>query len=196
VLIVEKETVFYRLLSEGVLERHRPLILVTAKGFPDLPTRYFLRRLREDCRSPTMLVLTDFDPHGLAIAATYAFGPGSGWEHEDVGLPDIVPIAIAPAVAEAEYGLARGETRPLSCRDEAVARGLAQRFARRRAEGASEQASLLWEAAAERLLQDGVKYELDALEGLSELVARAIRAGGSPPARMTRRRDMLAAGQF
>ncbi|CAE8713962.1 unnamed protein product, partial [Polarella glacialis] len=88
ILVVEKETVFHRLLSEGVLERHRPCVIVTAKGFPDVPTRYLLRRLREDCARPRILVLVDFDASGLAIAATYAFGPESGWVQDDLTLPE------------------------------------------------------------------------------------------------------------
>ena len=74
ILVVEKETVFHRLLSEGILERHRPLIVVTARGFPDLPTRYLLRRICEDAATTTVLALVDFDSSGLAIAATYAYG--------------------------------------------------------------------------------------------------------------------------
>jgi len=41
VLVIEKETIFHRLLSEGIVERLRPCILITARGFPDLPTRYY-----------------------------------------------------------------------------------------------------------------------------------------------------------
>ena len=46
IIVVEKETVFHRLATEqsGLLDFARS-ILVTGKGYPDVSTRLFLRKL-------------------------------------------------------------------------------------------------------------------------------------------------------
>ena len=44
ILVVEKDAVFNKLVQERIWERY-PCAVVTAKGFPDLPTRAFLNRL-------------------------------------------------------------------------------------------------------------------------------------------------------
>ncbi|CAE8587730.1 unnamed protein product, partial [Polarella glacialis] len=190
ILVVEKETVFHRLLSEGVLERHRPCVIVTAKGFPDVPTRYLLRRLREDCARPRILVLVDFDASGLAIAATYAFGPESGWVQDDLTLPEAVPLFCpggAPSAAK-RFGLRPGDVLPMTRRDRAVAEGLLRRVAQlrlrlrpeeetevARAEQEGRRVTLrAFEAAVSALLEGGVNYELDALDHLSDLVAHGV----------------------
>ncbi|CAE8605714.1 unnamed protein product, partial [Polarella glacialis] len=149
ILVVEKETVFHRLLSEGVLERHRPCVIVTAKGFPDVPTRYLLRRLREDCARPRILVLVDFDASGLAIAATYAFGPESGWVQDDLTLPEAVPLFCpggAPSAAK-RFGLRPGDVLPMTRRDRAalpsVAEGLLRRVAQLRLRLRPEEGGLM-----------------------------------------------------
>ncbi|CAJ1354367.1 unnamed protein product [Effrenium voratum] len=118
VFVVEKETVFHRLLDEGFLEQHKPCVLVTARGFPDVPTRYFLRLLRDSCR---IFLLVDFDPSGLQIAATYSFGPEVAWMQEDLTLPAAVPLLGGSEVAAAER-------LPLTRRDVALARGLQRRL--------------------------------------------------------------------
>lgn len=183
VLIVEKETVFHRLLDEGLLDRHKPCIIVTARGFPDLPTRYFLRRLNEDCAAPRMLILTDFDPSGLAIAATYAFGPEQAWMHDDLTLPHVQTLICPGGAQGAErFGLRRGDVAPLTVRDRALARGLEGRL-RKGSQGITldskdSPAGASFLVAIDQLLNDGVKYELDSLERLSDLVDCAIRRDG------------------
>lgn len=74
VLIVEKETVFQRLVSDGIFERITgKIVLVTAKGYPDVNTRLMLKRLATDLRIP-MYIIVDADPHGVEIMCTYKFG--------------------------------------------------------------------------------------------------------------------------
>lgn len=181
VLVVEKETVFHRLLDDGLLERHGHCIFVTARGFPDVPTRYLLRRLQKDCGAPRVLLLVDADAFGLSIAATYAFGPeDASWLQDDLALPDAELLACVGGLAEAQssFGLPPHCTAPLTPRDVATAGGLARRFAALRlhlgAAGAARMAP--WERAASRILETGVKYELDAMDGLARLVEGALVA--------------------
>lgn len=173
ILVVEKETVFFRLLEEGFLERHRPVVIVTARGFPDTATRYFLRRFCEDCSSPRVLVLVDFDTFGLGIAATYAFGPEDSWIQDDLTLPMAVPL-MCPAGQGRQFGLRLEDTMPLTNRDRATARRLQRRFETLRLEWGDRLA--VWESLADALLEGGVKSELDALDTLSEFVDVSMRA--------------------
>eukprot|EP00382_Lankesteria_abbotti_P002528 CAMPEP_0113856304 /NCGR_PEP_ID=MMETSP0372-20130328/9087_1 /TAXON_ID=340204 /ORGANISM="Lankesteria abbotti" /LENGTH=279 /DNA_ID=CAMNT_0000831141 /DNA_START=395 /DNA_END=1234 /DNA_ORIENTATION=+ /assembly_acc=CAM_ASM_000359 len=52
VLVVEKETLFYRLIDEKVFEKYK-CVVITAHGYPDFPTRLFLRKLYEWLKNPT-----------------------------------------------------------------------------------------------------------------------------------------------
>ncbi|CEM21347.1 unnamed protein product, partial [Vitrella brassicaformis CCMP3155] len=81
-LIVEKETIFSKLILSDFVQTHGPLILVTAHGYPDLPTRHFLRLLRDTHPWLPFGCLVDHDVHGFSIAATYVIGPEKtqdGW---------------------------------------------------------------------------------------------------------------------
>ncbi|KAF6233924.1 hypothetical protein HO173_007754 [Letharia columbiana] len=64
-------------------------IMLTAKGYPDISTRSFLRLLSGshdlDSISPPIYALTDFDPDGLAIMSTYKHGSFK-LSHESAGL--------------------------------------------------------------------------------------------------------------
>lgn len=74
ILVVEKDTVFTKLIQEKIFEKSQSkIIMVTAKGYPDINTRVLLKRLETDLRIP-MYILCDADPHGIEIMCTYKFG--------------------------------------------------------------------------------------------------------------------------
>lgn len=74
ILVVEKDTVFTKLIQEKIFEKSQSkMILVTAKGYPDINTRVLLKRLETDLRIP-IYILVDADPHGIEIMCTYKFG--------------------------------------------------------------------------------------------------------------------------
>lgn len=178
VLIVEKETVFQRLLSEGFLEHHRPCILITARGFPDLPTRYLLRRIFVDCASPRVFCLVDFDPSGFLVAATYAFGPEDAWIQDDLSIPTLVPLVCPGGAAGAvRFGLGEGDTMPLTPRDEALLRGLRKRLLHMQS-GVEPKLLEYWECLVTEMSKGGVKYEIDSLGGLASLIECAMASGG------------------
>lgn len=72
-LVVEKETVFQRIVSSGFLEAN-PCVLITGKGYPCLATRKLLARVNELHPTTPMYCLVDCDPHGMSIFAQYKFG--------------------------------------------------------------------------------------------------------------------------
>lgn len=73
-LVVEKDSVFQRLLDERWAERFPNSILVTGRGYPDICTRLFLSWLALKFPSMPMLALVDADPYGIEIFLTYKFG--------------------------------------------------------------------------------------------------------------------------
>ncbi|XP_035543141.1 meiotic recombination protein SPO11-1 isoform X2 [Juglans regia] len=72
ILIVEKESVFQRLANDQFCNANR-CIVITGRGYPDIPTRRFLRLLIEKLCLPAYC-LVDCDPYGFDILTTYRFG--------------------------------------------------------------------------------------------------------------------------
>ena len=73
VLIVEKETVFFRLRESAFCQPHQCL-LVTGKGYPCLSTRHFLDRVHTYFPHVPMYCLVDADVYGADIFCRYKFG--------------------------------------------------------------------------------------------------------------------------
>nr|CAH7730198.1 unnamed protein product [Callosobruchus chinensis] len=74
ILVVEKEAIFQKLLEEDIPNKlTRPFIMITGKGFPDLNTQLFLRKLWIIMSIP-VFILVDADPHGINIMLNYRFG--------------------------------------------------------------------------------------------------------------------------
>uniref|UniRef100_A0A7S3LSR4 DNA topoisomerase (ATP-hydrolyzing) n=1 Tax=Aplanochytrium stocchinoi TaxID=215587 RepID=A0A7S3LSR4_9STRA len=72
ILLVEKDAAFMRLAEDRFYNSY-PCIIITAKGQPDVATRMFLKRLREELKIP-VLGLVDSDPYGLKILSVYMSG--------------------------------------------------------------------------------------------------------------------------
>lgn len=74
VLIVEKDTVFQRLVNDDIFNRIKEkIVLITAKGYPDVNTRVLLKKMSTDLMKP-LYILVDADPHGVEIMCTYKYG--------------------------------------------------------------------------------------------------------------------------
>lgn len=74
VLVVEKDTVFTRLINENVFSKTPgKFILITGKGYPDVNTRVLLKKIVTILKLPVYLI-ADADPHGIEIMCTYKFG--------------------------------------------------------------------------------------------------------------------------
>lgn len=112
ILVVEKECIFRRLCDEKIWEREgMSCILVTGCGFPDFATRAFLKQLVCKNVDLPVLILTDYNPFGLAIYLNYAFGSKAspdgdafnvssaiwlGLHYEDMTTFNISPSAMQP----------------------------------------------------------------------------------------------------
>ena len=66
VLVVEKDSVYQRLIDEGFVEKFAPCILITARGYPDHSTRQLLQAITRDLNIETY-ALVDADVHGLHV---------------------------------------------------------------------------------------------------------------------------------
>ncbi|KAG6791665.1 hypothetical protein POTOM_000795 [Populus tomentosa] len=80
IIIVEKHAIFHRLAEDRVFN-HIPSILITAKGYPDIATRFLLHRMSRTFPELPIMALVDWNPAGLAILCTFKFGSiGMGLE--------------------------------------------------------------------------------------------------------------------
>ncbi|WVZ11565.1 hypothetical protein V8G54_016095 [Vigna mungo] len=81
IIIVEKR------LTEDRFFHQIPSILITAKGYPDMATRFLLYRINRAFPDLPILALVDWNPAGLAILCTFKFGSvGMGLEAYRYGL--------------------------------------------------------------------------------------------------------------
>ncbi|KRX54875.1 Meiotic recombination protein SPO11 [Trichinella sp. T9] len=72
--LLQQHSIFEKLAMEKANSVLRSAILITAKGYPDFPTRLFLRKLYDYLKLP-MFALMDADPCGIEIFLTYKYGP-------------------------------------------------------------------------------------------------------------------------
>ncbi|KAJ6714416.1 MEIOTIC RECOMBINATION PROTEIN SPO11 [Salix viminalis] len=80
IIIVEKHAIFQRLAEDRVFN-HIPTILITARGYPDIATRFLLHRMSRTFPELPIMALVDWNPAGLAILCTFKFGSiGMGLE--------------------------------------------------------------------------------------------------------------------
>ncbi|KAL0289778.1 UNVERIFIED_CONTAM: Meiotic recombination protein SPO11-2 [Sesamum calycinum] len=73
IIVVEKHAIFQRLAEDRVFNQI-PCILITAKGYPDIGTRFLLHRMSREFPGLPILGLVDWNPAGLAILCTFKFG--------------------------------------------------------------------------------------------------------------------------
>ncbi|XP_062074427.1 meiotic recombination protein SPO11-2 [Humulus lupulus] len=80
IIVVEKHAIFQRLAEDRIFNQI-PSILITAKGYPDIATRFLLHRMSRVFHDLPILALVDWNPAGLAILCTFKYGSfGMGLE--------------------------------------------------------------------------------------------------------------------
>lgn len=151
ILVVEKDTVFYSLLDAGVCEKHN-IVLLTAKGYPDVLTRKLLNKIESLYVNLPILYLGDCDPHGLHIFLTYC-------EHvkslHTIGI-HVLDVVCVPANFSGEDGAMRQfASLALTEKDNKMLERLKTH------EGVLKKKELLIEV--DRMLKGGRKYEVEAL---------------------------------
>lgn len=98
IMIVEKDTVFQKLTHDPMGKQFCDnIILVTAKGYPDISTRLLIKKFDALLDIP-IYILVDADPHGIDIMCTYKFGSFNKiFEAEDLAVPRIRYIGVMPS---------------------------------------------------------------------------------------------------
>ena len=128
VLVVEKDAIFQRLLSDRIFDRI-PMVLLTGSGYPDLATKHLLAALHRNWGLP-VAGLFDYNPDGLQIFLSYRCGTiGHGLHSRSATVP-IRLLGVAPQDLAADWAFT-----PLTPRETALAGRLQRHPAVARSEG-------------------------------------------------------------
>jgi len=155
VLVVEKYTVFHRIVTSEFVRRVA-CVVVTGRGFPDFATRHLLARVVA-ALGPHVPVLgvCDFNPHGLLLMSAYACGSAASHETDAYACPALRVVGLLAADVD-RLALEPRDVEAFSASDDAaVAALLASERVRAWDAGVPAQASLM--------AQRGFKMDLDAL---------------------------------
>lgn len=166
VLIVEKDSVFQKMLNLEeklkFLERYK-CILFTAKGFPDIDSRAFIKFLWTKQKIP-ILIMTDADPFGVDIMCCYKYGSYStAFDSSNLAVPQIKWLGLLPSDIQ-RLSLKEEKTMPLTTNDEKRLNGLINRPYFKREQSYLHQINLLREL--------GRKAELEALDFCEEYLVK------------------------
>lgn len=158
-LIVEKDSVFQRLLDEQWTERYPKSILLTGRGYPDICTRRFLAWLSTHLPQMSMMALMDADPYGIEIFLTYKFGSErTRIESGDIQLPHLQWIGFLPSDAQ-RLAIPRNQILTLNSADKRRINKIAERAL------AHNEQEIFDELAI--LLNTNCKLEIEALCSIS-----------------------------
>ncbi|KAL2927806.1 Meiotic recombination protein SPO11-1, partial [Bienertia sinuspersici] len=154
ILVVEKESVFQRLAKDKYCSVNR-CIIITGRGYPDIPTRRFLRLLCEKLCIP-VYCLVDSDPYGFDILATYRFGSlEMAYDAKFLRVPNICWIGAFTSDS-VEYALPSQCLLPLTIEDRKRIEALLHRCYLQHEEPH-------WRQELEKMQEKGVKFEIEAL---------------------------------
>ncbi|TYG82597.1 hypothetical protein ES288_D01G102200v1 [Gossypium darwinii] len=154
ILVVEKESVFQRLENDKFCSKNR-CIVITGRGYPDVPTRRFLRLLVDKLCLP-VYCLVDCDPYGFDILATYRFGSMQmAYDAKFLRVPQIQWLGAFPSDSE-NYDLPKQCLLPLTIEDKRKTEAMLQRCY-------LHQEVPDWRSELELMLQRGTKFEIEAL---------------------------------
>ena len=170
VLVIEKETVFHALVEARLYET-LDCIMLTGKGFPDIPTKAFLKRLHAACPKLPVFALVDCDPHGIDVMATYLLGPldaAAAFESRRYNVPvrwfGVRPTEGLLVEEEGEkdeameaWGVVRKTHSDLTAKDRSMLKSLADRFEKAGRED--------WISELNVMEEKGIKCDLHAFVG-------------------------------
>ncbi|WCJ33080.1 Spo11/DNA topoisomerase VI subunit A protein [Euphorbia peplus] len=154
ILVVEKESVFQRLANDRFCNSNH-CIVITGRGYPDIPTRRFLRLLVETLCLP-VYCLVDCDPYGFDILTTYRFGSMQmAYDAKFLRVPEIRWLGAFPSDIE-KYRIPEQCLLPLTAEDKRRTEAILVRCYLQREEPQ-------WRLELQLMLELGVKFELEAL---------------------------------
>ncbi|XP_047976823.1 meiotic recombination protein SPO11-1 [Salvia hispanica] len=158
ILIVEKESVFQRLANDQFCTKNRAIV-ITGRGYPDIPTRRFLNLLVGTLHLP-VYCLVDCDPYGIDILVTYRFGSMQmAYDAKYLRLPEIRWLGAFPSDTE-NYQLPQQCLLNLTAEDKKKAEAVLCRCY-------MEREVPHWRSELQLLLDRGVKFEIEALSAQS-----------------------------
>ncbi|MED6196289.1 hypothetical protein PIB30_046102 [Stylosanthes scabra] len=154
ILVVEKESVFQRLANDQFCSANH-CIVITGRGYPDIPTRRFLRLLVEDLHLPAYC-LVDCDPYGFDILTTYRFGSMQmAYDTKHLGIPEIQWLGAYPSDSDT-YFVPKQCLLPLTAEDKRKLEAMLLRCY-------LEREVPQWSLELKMMLEKGVKFEIEAL---------------------------------
>ncbi|KAB1203831.1 Meiotic recombination protein SPO11-1 [Morella rubra] len=175
ILVVEKESVFQRLANDQFCSANRCIVITVisslrhslhpkilfdniffqGRGYPDVPTRRFLRLLIEKLRLPAYC-LVDCDPYGFDILTTYHFGSMQmAYDANHLRCPELCWLGAFPSDSD-KYCLPHQCLLPLTAEDTRRTEAMLNRCYLQREVPR-------WRLELELMLQRGVKFEIEAL---------------------------------
>ncbi|CZR56625.1 related to MEIOTIC RECOMBINATION PROTEIN REC12 [Phialocephala subalpina] len=101
-------------------------IIITAKGYPDIQTRQFLRLLSTSFPHIPIFALVDFDPDGIGIISTYKHGSKALAHETNLAVPSIQWLGIRSSDFLEDNTLGQGLL-TLSKRDRNIAKKMLTR---------------------------------------------------------------------
>ncbi|KAI4307879.1 hypothetical protein L6164_031008 [Bauhinia variegata] len=151
---VEEVKVFQRLANDQFCKTNR-CIVITGRGYPDIPTRRFLRLLIENLRLP-VYCLVDCDPYGFDILTTYRFGSMQmAYDTRNLRVPEIQWLGVFPSDFE-RYSVPKHCLLPLTAEDKKKIEAMLLRCY-------LQKDVPQWRFELKLMLQKGVKFEIEAL---------------------------------
>jgi meiotic recombination protein SPO11 len=153
IILVEKEAAYMRLAEDRFYSKY-PCIVITGKGQPDVATRLFLRKIRDQLKIP-VLALVDSDPYGLKILTVYSTGSKQmSYDSSHLTTSDIKWLGVRPSDLD-RYNLPPQCRLPMTDHDKKMGEELLQEpFIQRHPERVAE---------LELMLKTGEKAEIQAL---------------------------------
>lgn len=153
VLVIEKDAAFQRLAEDRFFD-FMPCILVTASGQPDIATRLFVKKIREELDIP-VLGFMDADPYGFEILRVYTIGSkAKSLETYELAVTDIKWLGLLPTDLD-KYNIPTSARIPMTKEDTKRAEDLLEEdFVRARPE---------WLREVEIMINTQEKAEIQAL---------------------------------
>lgn len=153
IILVEKEAAYMRLAEDRIYNKY-PAIIITGKGQPDVATRLFLRKIRDQLKIP-ILALVDSDPYGLKILSVYTSGSKAmSYDSSNLTTSDIKWLGVRPSDLD-KYNLPAQCRLPLTDTDRKMGEELLkEEFIQKNPE---------WVKELKIMLRSGEKAEIQAL---------------------------------
>ncbi|SBT80858.1 meiotic recombination protein SPO11, putative [Plasmodium malariae] len=175
VLIVEKETIFYKLLQSNFINKYGPSILVTGKGFPDINTRQLISKIYRRNKNLKFFCLTDYDAYGLNIAFTYSSKYESKVYYvDDISIDNICWLNLfAPDEAIKKKVLKDMDLTKLTPKDIQILHNISMKLKNSTKLYTAE--INRWIEYANNMKDSGVKYEIDAISDIEKHLGSRIK---------------------